>query len=700
MPSFRKRAGGPFAAGWTRFVFALFFASIVFLNATAQGIQPQAGSPSLPSRLETARAYRFGMDYYRAVDILLELVNANPAYAPAWQELALCHYQLAEYGQALSYIRSAYAVGPRTSELMNLEAFCHINLGQLEAARTLFGEVVKAQPNNRDARFGLALLDAAAGRPGLARQGLGDALRNNPRDARLLVGLALILRSENRLAEAESTLKEALRWAGNDATVKYAAALMQMENGNPMEAARLANTVLADQPSHAGALLLLGTIYYDQAAYAEALGVLDQSLRSDSKNVQTWFLLGQIYAAFGSQQESAGLRSAAAGYYAEAIRAYTTVLDLRADDEIARLALESLIMQTTSFESPSRALYAAWRFERAAEFEQRFLYEKALVEYRRGLALDPYANVGRRRYANLLRLRNLPSAYFSELLFLNEIGKADRRLDEALEIYNSLLQGSVARDWAYDPLASAARAPYRLQLFSVGPGGIPWHAGSDLVFSRYVRDLFSVSSQLEVARSVPRVGSFADAYRPARESGSDYFLMLFVQETEREIIVQAELRTSRTGALLSRLATLRSGNDRVQQAAAHIVSAISATLPLRGSLLQRRNNLGLVNLGRIDGLKVGDELVLVRSDAITLRHDAPGFDYRDQDIVADLKVTRLDDEVSQVSLARRGFFDRINPGDVVLKVEPAAGGSPASPAAATVRDSAWPLLFEHLRRLY
>jgi hypothetical protein len=61
-----------------------------------------------------------------------------------------------------------------------------------------------------------------------------------------------------------------------------------------------------------------------------------------------------------------------------------------------------------------------------------------LAEYRRGLSIDPYSVPGRRRYAELLRLSGLAAAYHAELAFLKDLGKADRAIDDALEIYGSL----------------------------------------------------------------------------------------------------------------------------------------------------------------------------------------------------------------------------------------------------------------------
>jgi len=679
---------------------------------TLAGGTPAATAPAL---LEQAREQRFLAAYYQAIDSLQAALRLNPAYAPAWQELAWCHYLLHEYEQALSHIARAYANGPRGNELVNLEAFCNVHLGRLDAARSLFQEVAGRQSANRDARFGLALLDIAAGRVASARQTLHDNLRHNPRDARLLMALAIIFRAENRPTDAAASLVEALRWAGNDSAVIFAAAMMQFELGQPFEAERLARQVLARLPEHSGALTLLATLYFGQAAYDQALEVLDHALRADAANRQAWFLLGQVQAAAGLARSEAGDGAGAERLRGEAIAAFRSLLEQWPDDEIARLALENLVMDGTSFEAPLRRDYAEWRFTRAAAFERRFLFDIASAEYRRGLAIDPYANLGRRRYAELLRINRLPTNYFAELDFLRSIGKADQAVEDALEIYDNALRGSVAREWRFDPFARPVVRPYRLQVYANGPGGIPWHIGSDLVLGRYVRDLFANSSQVQVDHTVLRADALADAFRPARESGTAYFLMLNVQETADEILVRAELRSARTGELLLPIETVRSGNDRAQLAAAYVVDQVQAALPLQGQLLEQRVDQGLVNLGRVHGLAVDDQFILVRASGLTLRSDAPGRRYADADIVADLTVLRLDDEVCLVQITRRGFFNRVNPGDQVFRpaaaaeapvvagaatANPSVAATAPVPAASSTSDQRWPFIFEALRRLY
>ena len=658
----------------------------------------QAKRPTDPRALyESGQALLVAGDAYRAADAFTEAVAINPGYADAWAALADCQYQLGEYERCITFIEKAYSFGPRVPALVTLEGFARIGLGAPDDARKRFEETLVRLPNDRDARFGLALLDLRSGRPADAKARLAASLKTAPRDARALLSLALISRAEGRADESAAYLTEALRWSSGDAAASYAAATMYAEQGDAVEAARLARAALDVKPAFAPARGLLASLYYERGALDEARAILDGSLKYDRSDSQAWFLLGLVEAA--------------AGRRADAEYAFQTLASQRPDDELARIALENLAMDDTSFEDPSRADLAAWRFARAADFEKRLLYEKAIAEYRRGLAINPYANEGRRRYAELLRGSRLSTSYLSELRFLADIGKSDQALSDAIEIYDSLLQGSVGRSWKVSETSLPSNR-YRIAVFSVGPGGTPYHAGSDLVIARYLRDALAFVPGLAPERSVPRVPSFADAFRLARESGADWFVLVGVAESERDVVVSTELHAARTGALAARFEAPRSGNDRVALAVASIVQSIRGSMPLRGTLIARSGDQGLVDLGRVDGIAVGDSFLVVRNGAVSIRPDGQGISWNDADIVARIVAKRLDDELFEGTLERVGFFDRINPRDIVVR-EPkpaatqAAPKSPGKPAATAPTTTAvpssayvWSALFDRVRSLY
>ena len=157
-----------------------------------------------------------------------------------------------------------------------------------------------------------------------------------------------------------------------------------------------------------------------------------------------------------------------------------------------------------------------------------------------------------------------------------------------------------------------------------------------------------------------------DAFRRARSGGSDYFIVLQVDEAERSFSATADMYLSRTAALIASFAAFRTGNDRLRDSFLKLGSQVASTLPLRGTLLVRKFGQGLVDLGSFQGLKKGDALVIVRKGMVRLNAEKPGLTFDQKDIVGDFQATGVDEGVSEGTLRIRGYFDYINPGDLVV----------------------------------
>jgi hypothetical protein len=125
----------------------------------------------------------------------------------------------------------------------------------------------------------------------------------------------------------------------------------------------------------------------------------------------------------------------------------------------------------------------------------------------------------------------------------------------------------------------------------------------------------------------------------------------------------------------------RTGPDRLRYASRGIVDQISAALPFRAGLLLRRQDHGLIDKGRADGVKDGAEFEIVRKGRVEILNEGIGLVYSPDDVVGKLIVEKADEEVSAGRLSRQGFFDQIGAGDDVFLAPPKPGDSGAGGAA-------------------
>ena len=658
--------------------------SVLFLAVAAS-----VGAQGRVSRTVTAKEYcasaeekRFAEDWYGAIEDYLAAVSKNPSYADALFGLAECYYELDEYDQSLAYVKRVSPLMRGDGALLNLEGFVDIGLGDLSAAKDLFNTVARTRPNDLDARFGLALLDLSVGRKTEARTRLEDSLRLSPQNARALLSLALIAADQGRKDEAESLIERALRFHGQEPRVQYTAARLAMRSGNLDKAIFYARNAIQASPSYGEARGLLGSLMYQSGSYAEAIALMQEGVARNRKDPDAWFTLG--------------LAQAAAGKTPDAVYSLRQSLGLREDDEIARLALENLVVDTSPIESTAREPYATWHFEKGYDLEDRSFFEQALFEYRRGLALYPDSKRGRVLYADLLRKRGLPGKQLAELRFLADLGKADTAVKDSIETYESLLQDTVSRNWGVDQYALPKR-PYQVAFFMLPEAEDGAHTSGRSILLRYLKDSLASSSRLKVLDLPVAVNSSAEAFRRAREAEADYYLVLTARENERDVLLRGDLKVARTGSLAASFNSYRTGNDRVKEATLKMAAYLESALQPKGSIIKRTQNRGLVDMGSLEGLKVGDKLGVIKRGELGILPEGLGPSYTSDALIGEFTVTALDEAVCEGTLKSTGFYDTTNAGDEIIVLEvPGTKGETSNHVAAPAEASG---LFASVRRL-
>jgi len=623
-------------------------------------------------------------DWPAAVERHLEALRINPAYADPMISLARCYEAMGEYERALDWARSAEPLRKGSSELAAMKGRILTSMGRLAEAEQAFQTVLAAEPNNLEARFGLALLDMAGGRPLGAIKRFQEALRLSPLNARALLSLALVYEATGSPAASKAAMEQALRAHSSDPRVRFYAAYLAAVSGSLEEAAAHCRTALSVKSDYPEAKRLLASILFASGRPAEAAASMEQAISNGQRLAGDFYILGTARAASGDP--------------AGAVSALSAALKADPDDEIARIALERVLLDSFKPEDPIRAPWAAYHFQKAAEAMASDYRTEAAFEFRRGLRLDPYSTEGRVAFAELLRKRGLPASYLAELQAAESLGSVPLRVQDAIEAYTSLLSDSVSRRWNIDQFQidkrSAVLAVFRLPgSFSLG------HADAQSRIAGYLKETLSHSPRLRVAELPEEINSFSQAFKLARESGVDYFFLLEADEGQRDVSLEIQGYSGRTGAKTETFKAYRSGNERLKHAVMRLTSAIEAALPLRGTILSRSRDTILAGLGAADGLKQGAELLILKKGSLAWAEGSFGLSYAQSDILGSIALERLDDEVAEGNFKKAGFFDMINPGDeLILKPEPAASvkaqatASPSAPSASIPRGSLYELL--------
>ena len=623
---------------------------LVLSGAGRVEAQNASGAAQAAALYEQARSFMAEENWYSASEALLDCVRLNPAHAEGTAALAECYYELGEFDESLTWVRKARVLARNNTSIANLEAGALIALGRLDAAAAVIADVLAREPYNREALFAAGELDLARGRPSDTLLRYRDAVRRYPDDRRLLISLALVSGSLGDNVSALSFIDRALSQHPDDYRVFYYAAYVNAQADRLPQAISYSEKALGLKPSYGPARSLLANLRYRSGQYAEAARLADEIIAVNRNDLGAWYLKGLAYIRLGQTTE--------------ALTILGNALAINPNDEFIRTALEDTLIAVTSLEDQRRGRWALWHFNRARDYRSRSLTDQALFEYRRGLRLNPYAR-DRREYAELLRVQGYPARYLEELRFLQDQGIADRSLNDAVEAYSSLLSGALFQRWKVNPFEIDGRH-WNVAIFSLAGQSSHYHVDAGAIASGYIRDILVHDRSISPMNLELRQPSFSTAFRTAREANADYFLVISVMENERDISLKGELFVGRTGAAAGSFYTYRTGVDRLRNASRGIADQLGAAFPLRGRLLHRQQAQGLIDKGKVDGVKAGAVYDVVKKGHFQLAHDGIGLIYADEDIVGKITIESVDEEVASGTLARNGFFDRIEAGDEVM----------------------------------
>lgn len=621
-----------------------------------------------------AHALAFGR-YVDAIEAYGEALRINGNDLTSTIGMSEAYYGLEEYDEAHRYAERARVLAGPSPRVLTLSGRIAIGLGDLESAAALFHETQTIEPNNVDARLGLAELAIAEGRSLDAIQSLEGALRYRPDDRKALLSLALVHEAAGNVAAAERYLETALLLHGDRAETHILAAEFDLRQGRNDAAASRARTAQALDEHNLSATRIRTTVSLLDGRFLEAQISADEMIRRNRTDPVGWYMRGLAHRSLGDTDE--------------AMTSFLTALRYRADIETIRLVAEDLALSAYPLDSPVRAQLAAHVEATASHYASEFRYSRALAEYRRALRLSPLDTEIRRSYAELLRTVGQPASYLQELEVIQETGDAQSDVEITISIYENLLSESPASRWNVDQF-TVSRASSSVALYMLGSGaGLRFPLSQDAILSAIARHL-SGQERIEVLDSGMH-RSFTEAFSSARSQDVDFFILIDPDETERSFHISGGLYVGRTGTLVTDLSVARGGPDRVLSAVDSFVRRVQATLPLSALIISRTSDRVLLDVGVRDGIEVDQEFLVFGPGSVLSSANSARFIFSEEDSIGSARVTHLDDLVSEAALTTFGIVDSVVPGDAVY---------PSGESADQTREPpSYPLLYDRVRAL-
>ncbi len=376
-------------------------------------------------RLALARQAYENELYLEALDSIRTVLRNNPSYGDAYRYLAMVHYALEQYSEAVSAAEKALRYNRQDIESMILLANSYREMKEYARAEKLYQDILKQYPAMAAAHRELSLLYVLQNRLSLAYQSIQRALRYDANDWQnfVILGKYYQARGENRNAEAA-----------------FAKAL-QME------------------PRRRETYLALGDFYFRSGQYEKTIQVLKGAIDLFDHFVSGRMVLADAFLALGlfsealaqyewlekekvyhTPEERARLAYKMALAYGvkdreKAVTYYQRALELSPKDQFYELGYHAYIAQQQDMAEDVRQAEALRVYREAQQSRRNGDLKVFFVLLRKALSLDPYLKDARMDLVEFYESRGMWAEAYEELQILKRF-HYDLRIRDKLSRYD------------------------------------------------------------------------------------------------------------------------------------------------------------------------------------------------------------------------------------------------------------------------
>ncbi|MDC7234876.1 MAG: tetratricopeptide repeat protein, partial [Spirochaetales bacterium] len=476
----------------------------------------------------------------------------------------------------------------------------------------LFERSLAINPDSRRALLSLSLLHEDSGDSERSLYYLNTALDHYPQDP---VVLDFAIRYYDRTGEWDRAESLAIKWRALD-------------------------------PDNQSIPSLLGTIYNRMGRQEEAVEAFTQAVRYSQEDPLVWYMLGRSYMDLGR--------------FDEALLSFRTVNIIDPGNEMARIAMEHLLMTEYPIGHEEREKAGTYHFNLARDFEKKYQYEKAMDEYRLGRLLSPLDLDGWWQYASIQNSLGYTNRYREEMTALKREGYDNQRFLRVMELLESTEDTSFLNTWE-DELTHSF-TPVGISLYFDRSGSQLIHRGMEKALSSYISDQIMADPHYEI-RMVKTIDDPAEAYRLSHSGRSDFYVILKLTETERTVRLSASIHLARTGTQMFSFHLLRSGNRRINELLIKGAATVLDALPVKGMIMGIQDDRVLMNLGTMDGLAEESEFILLRKGSGRWTDASPWLEFSADALLGTVVPDEMQEEYSLGTVSRNSPFDLINAGD-------------------------------------
>ena len=207
----------------------------------------------------------------------LEFIMARPDQWTSHYNMG--NYQLSrgEFKEAIASYRAALKIEHQAIMAMVNSSIAYAQMGENSRAEKSLQDALKIAPDNAAANFNMGLVKAEKNETGQAEKYLRQAIKVDPQMAQAAFNLCVLL-SKDRLDEAVTWCKKAVDLRPAEPRYAYTLAFFEQQKGDTDSAIKTLDALIARQPAHFDAYLLLAGIYEKSGKKENAEKVYNKAL--------------------------------------------------------------------------------------------------------------------------------------------------------------------------------------------------------------------------------------------------------------------------------------------------------------------------------------------------------------------------------------------------------------------------------------
>lgn len=589
-------------------------------------------------------------EYDRAIFNFVNSLRINSRYSDSLIGAGKSYYALGIYDKSLDMYIDALRLDPNSTDALNGIGMVLTDTGRFTEAIEYFEKSYKISGDNPESQYGLAYVYYRMDKRIWAKRKLDNIFKSNPYHYQSLLLMADIKADEGRINEARDFVEKAINSSSDTPAgyIKYGSILLKhyLKTGDSdllAEAKDSYNRALAINPDNYQANRDMGMIAlmeledmnsaravagsFDEAAYREraavATGYLSRAA-SIISNRSTVYSLSLAY-------ELSGDRNMAIEYMLKAYKMFPSDSMLKGKIE------DFLVLNDYKSAYPARVMLSNENIELSRLNRKESLHDNVIYYLRRALFLNPQNKEVREQLINYYSILDYNSLMIDEMKNLLQL-YPDYRTQDMLNLAIIKRRDRLYNREGYANIETPRDVPRVMVLNFDNAGRIADHADSGRTVARGITfalqqfgrmRIVGIREREEVAGSLKTGGDNLFTaikkikdYRDETGAGIDFIIYGDIYEVDDYLSINCRVMDMNRGYIISEFEISGRGKESLGLVSMKTAGRIYNTIPYSGKILKLKDEGILVNLGLVDGVTTGTQLVIYLDSRSRLTNDA------------------------------------------------------------------------------